>query len=158
DFHVTGVQTCALPIFADGEDGGYLQYVTGNNAWIDVASLYGGGPYGSTLQTWSKKSPGFRLENVRAPLRITVLKPYDMFTDWEWFHGLTDLHKAVDMILLMDGEHFLKKPAERLSVGEANVDWFDFWLNHREDPTAAKRPQYGRWENLRRQQPPRHAM
>lgn len=139
----------AAATIADGEDGGYLQYVTGNNAWVDASSLYGGGPYGNAFLTWFKRSPGFNLENVHAPLRITILKPNLMLVDWEWFHGLTELHKPVDMILLRDGEHFLKKPAERLSVGEANVDWFDFWLNDHEDASPLKKAQYARWESLR---------
>jgi hypothetical protein len=29
------------------------------------------------------------------------------------------------------------------------VDWFDFWLNGREDPDLKKAEQYERWRKLR---------
>ncbi len=122
----------------EGEDGGYLQYITDFNEYVDAPSLYGGPPFGPYLNTWMKLSPGFNLQRVRAPLLITVLNPRFVLDDWEWFQGLRDLRKPVQMLML-DGEaheeHLLETPRDRALSAGATTDWFDFWLNGHEDPT-----------------------
>jgi hypothetical protein len=141
---------------AEGEDGGYLQYITRNNSYVDPVSMYGGGPYGENLSNWLKESPGFNLTNVKAPLRITVLNPHRLLTDWEWFSGLSELKKPVDVVMFKDGDHVLQKPYERLNIGEGNVDWFDFWLQDKEDPDPSKQEQYKRWRAMREEFKKRH--
>jgi hypothetical protein len=42
--------------------------------------------------------------------------------------------------------------AQCLAAQQGAVDWFDFWLNGREDPDPAKAEQYERWRELRRLQ------
>jgi dipeptidyl aminopeptidase/acylaminoacyl peptidase len=52
------------------------------------------------------------------------------------------------------GEHHIKfQPAHRLAVYRRNLDWFDFWLNGREDPDPAKSAQYARWRALKAGRP-----
>jgi len=133
---------------AEGEDGGYLQYMTGFNWYIDTQSLYGGGPFGPHFQEWIERAPSFGLTRVEAPLRITTLNPRFLHMDWEWFDGLRMLGRPVELILLKDGEHTLQRPAELLVSELGNVDWFDFWLNGHEDAGASKADQYRRWEEL----------
>jgi hypothetical protein len=140
----------AVASVAEGEDGGYMQFITGMNYYVDANSLYGGGPFGPTLARWVERSPGFGLHRVQAPLRITVLNPRFVLAEWEWFAGLKHLQKPVELVMLRDGEHVLEKPSERLVSQEGNVDWFDFWLNGHEDPDSAKAPQYVRWRALRK--------
>jgi len=53
--------------------------------------------------------------------------------------------------MLEDGLHVLQKPWERMISQEGSVDWFAFWLQGYEDPDPAKREQYARWHQLRRQ-------
>jgi hypothetical protein len=138
---------------AEGDDGSYLQYITGQAGYsVYAPSLYGGGPFGQNLESWVSLSPGFNLEHVRTPLWINVLNPLSVLLDWEWFEGLRDLGKPVEMVML-DGraheEHQLQTPWDRLVSGEGNVDWFDFWLNGHEDPRSTKAAQYVRWRRLR---------
>jgi hypothetical protein len=47
--------------------------------------------------------------------------------------------------------HILVKPHERYISQQSAVDWYDFWLNGHEDPDPAKRDQYTRWRELRKQ-------
>jgi dipeptidyl aminopeptidase/acylaminoacyl peptidase len=138
----------SVAALGEGEDGGYFQYLAGLNSFVDVATLYGGPPYGKNLSQWVDEAPGFNLDKVSAPLRIAVHSPRALLLDWEWFSGLSDLHKPVELIMLKDGNHFLEKPNEKLAVGEANLDWFDFWLNGHEDADKGKAEQYVRWEKL----------
>jgi hypothetical protein len=136
----------------EGEDGGYLQFMTNNNYFVDAYSLYGGRPFGKTLKTWIQMSPGFNLDKTHTPLRITTLSPEALMYDWEWFEGLTLLHRPVDMVMMRDGTHVLQKPWERVVSQQGNVDWFDFWLKGHEDPDPTKVEQYKRWRELRRLQ------
>lgn len=134
---------------SEGEDGGYLRYLTRSNTYVDADSLYGGPPFGDHLKGWMERAPGFNLHRVQTPLRITTLNPRFLLGDWEWFEGLTLLEKPVDLVMLEDGQHILQKPAERMVSQEGNVDWFDFWLNGHEDPDLGKAAQYARWRKLR---------
>jgi hypothetical protein len=53
------------------------------------------------------------------------------------------------MVVFLDGVHLLEKPLNRMVSQDGNVDWFDFWLNGREDQDTAKAEQYERWRKLR---------
>src|SRR5581483_985054 len=143
----------AAATVAEGGDGGYLQYITEKWGYIvDAPSLYGGGPFGPRLRTWVSLSPSFNLDHVSTPLWINVLNPRYVLLDWEWFEGLRDLGKPVEMVTL-DGrsreEHLLQTPWDRLISEGGNVDWFDFWLNGHEDRDPSKAAQYVRWRDLR---------
>jgi dipeptidyl aminopeptidase/acylaminoacyl peptidase len=147
-YALTHTELFAAAAIAEGEDGGYLQYVLGLNDYVNIDSLYGGPPYGANLKNWVAKAPGFNLDRVKAPLRIAVLQPQLLLLNWDWFSGLLDLGKPVDMVMFETGDHYLEKPNEKLSIGETNVDWFDFWLNGHEDSDLTKTAQYARWEKL----------
>ncbi|HKV80551.1 MAG TPA: hypothetical protein VJP02_20540 [Candidatus Sulfotelmatobacter sp.] len=141
--------TFAAASVTEGEDGGYLQFMTNENKFVDAYSMYGGRPFGKILTEWIRLSPGFNLHKTSTPLRITTLSPENLMLDWEWFQGLTLLSRPVDMVLIQDGTHVLQKPWDRIVSQQGNVDWFDFWLNGREDPDSSKREQYKRWRELR---------
>lgn len=139
----------AAAAVAEGEDGSYLSFMTNNNVFIDSQSLYGGPPFGANLANWLARSPSFNLNKVTAPLRILSLSPFFILGDWEWFAGLSRLGKPTELVMLRDGDHFLQRPEERYVAEEGNVDWFDFWLNGRENGGSEKRDQYARWKALR---------
>lgn len=44
------------------------------------------------------------------------------------------------------------QPQHKLAVAERTIDWFNFWLNDKEDSASEKTDQYQRWRALRRQQ------
>lgn len=74
--------------------------------------------------------------------------------EWELFSRLRALGKPVELAFVPDLEgatHGLQNPRQLLASQQAAVDWFDFWLNDREDPDAAKQSQYVRWRRLREQ-------
>jgi hypothetical protein len=137
----------------EGGDGGYVEFLLDVPNSVDDESLYGGEPFGGNLKTWRRLAPSFNLDRVRAPLLITVLHHRSVLLDWEWFQGLRDLAKPVEMLML-DGrgrdDHLLQEPWDRETSAGGNVDWFDFWLNGHEDPNPSKAAQYARWRGLRR--------
>jgi len=137
---------------AEGEDGGYLQFITANNWYVNSDLLEGGDPFGSNLAKWLELAPGFNLDKVHTPFRITALRPRYLLGDWEWFAGLSRLRKPVEMILLRDADHILQRPWERIVSQQGSVDWFSFWLNGEEDADPTKAGQYKRWRELRKLQ------
>jgi len=133
----------------DGLDGGYFQYISYPQAMQTIEALNGAPPFGSGFQSWLKRSPGFSIDSVRTPLRIVALNPGSLLGEWEWFAALTRLGKRVEMVAIRDGTHELQRPWDRIVSQEQNVDWFDFWLNEKEDQDAAKVEQYARWRKMR---------
>jgi hypothetical protein len=139
---------------SDGIDMGYFIYAAmANRGYPDneMDQIMGAVPSGPGLPPWMKEAPGFQVSNIssRIPVRIVASYPLDVLVEWEWFAMMKRLRKPVDMVVFLDGVHVLEKPLNRLISQGGNADWFDFWLNGREDPDPAKREQYERWRKLR---------
>jgi hypothetical protein len=136
----------------EGGDASDLEYMLQFSNEISYRSLYDGPPFGPYLRSWVKLSPIFNIDHVRAPLLIGVTHNELALSEWEWLDGLRDLGRPVYMVVL-DGRsedlHMLQEPWNRRISTGTNVDWFDFWLNGREETNPNKRNQYATWERLR---------
>src|SRR5260370_18041883 len=113
-------------------------------------SMIGAAPFGEGLQQWLKRSPGFNLDKVTAPMLLVGEGPFSLLFMWEPYAGLRFLKKPVDLIMLNTDEHVLTNPAVRMASQGGSVDWFRFWLQDYEDPDPSKKAQYFRWRELRR--------
>jgi RNA polymerase sigma factor (sigma-70 family) len=135
---------------ADGADYSYMQYLleVGGNRKPDE-TINGGKPFGSGLQRWIERATGFRLYQVRTPVRIEAIGPLSILEEWEIYSSLQGQEKPVDLVYFPRGEHTLERPLERLASEQGNVDWFRFWLENYEDPNSEKKEQYERWSHLR---------
>jgi hypothetical protein len=141
----------------DGVNFGYLQYMTmadlsGNHIAHEAVGVNGAPPVGEGLQQWFKRSPGFNMEKVTAPLQVVALGRRDVLFMWEPYAALRYLNRPVDLIVLNSDEHVLSNPNARLASQGGTVDWFRFWLQEYEDPDPAKTEQYKRWRELRKLQ------
>jgi dipeptidyl aminopeptidase/acylaminoacyl peptidase len=140
----------------DGVMEDYPQYINsegGENRLANEANLIvGAPPFGEGLQQWLKRSPGFNLTKVTAPLLVVGEGPRSLLFMWEPYAGLHFLHKPVDLVMLNTAEHVLTNPAVRLVSQGGSVDWFRFWLKGEEDPDPSKADQYVRWRELRKLQ------
>lgn len=134
---------------ADGIDGGYFQYRAYPSS-VDESLLIGAPPVGRGLSLWLRNSPGFNLDKVDAAVRIETYGPGSVLEGWEWFQGLSELGKPVDLIYLPDARHTLVKPWERMVSQQGNVDWFCFWLKNEASSDATNQEQNARWQALRR--------
>jgi hypothetical protein len=81
---------------------------------------------------------------------------FGVFLKWETFNRLRYLNKPVEFYVMPDaeayGSHNTQNPAQVLALMSRSIDWFDFWLNGREDASPAKAAQYVSWRRLRDQQ------
>jgi dipeptidyl aminopeptidase/acylaminoacyl peptidase len=137
----------AAATLTDGIDAGYFQAIAFGAG--ESASLNGGPPFGASLSHWLRNSPAFNLDKVSTPVRLEALGPVAVLESWEWFSGLSQLKKPVDLIYLPYAPHLLIKPWERMVSQQGSVDWFTFWLNGQEDQDPAKAKQYARWREWR---------
>lgn len=142
----------------DGQMISYLQYML-TVGYFDSTiphqfdAVIGAQPFGDGLQQWLKRSPGFNLDKVNAPLLVVGEGSSSaLFFMWEPYAGLRSLHKPVDLVMLNTDEHVLTTPAARMASQGGSVDWFRFWLKDEEDPDPAKAEQYKRWRELRKLQ------
>jgi dipeptidyl aminopeptidase/acylaminoacyl peptidase len=113
-------------------------------------TVIGASPFGENLRQWLKRSPGFNLDKITAPLLVVAGESrITLLTMWDVYAGLRYLHKPTDLIQLNTDEHVLTNPAVRLASQGGSVDWFRFWLKDEQDPDPGKAQQYARWQKLR---------
>ncbi len=140
----------------DGVMADYFQYMiaAGMKNGEVFTTLYdsyiGARPFGEGLRQWLKRSPGFNLDKVTAPLLVVGEGPWSLLTMWKPYAGLHLLHKPTEVVMLNTHEHVLTNPAVRMASQGGSVDWFRFWLQDYEDPDLAKKEQYSRWRELRK--------
>src|SRR6266481_8165174 len=126
EIFTTGSLHVKAASITDGVMANYLQYMT----WVeedvarDAESLIGAKPFGEGLQQWLKRSPGFNLDKVTAPLLVVAAGPVGLLSMWEPYAGLRSLRKPVDLIMLNTNEHVLSNPAVRIASQGGSVDWF----------------------------------
>jgi dipeptidyl aminopeptidase/acylaminoacyl peptidase len=123
-------------------------------------ALYGGPPYGVTLQNWLHYSLSFNFEKVHTPLLLEVMgygvsyrnintPPLILATYFEELTGLSRLHRPVELYYYPNEQHQPDHPQARLASLQRNLDWYRFWLQGYERPNPDDPDQYKRWEHLR---------
>jgi dipeptidyl aminopeptidase/acylaminoacyl peptidase len=140
---------------ADGVDYSYMQYHLFSSPGMAAAfeKTNDGKPVGvEGLKKWLMLAPGFRLDEVRTPLRIEGHGEGSPLNEWEIYSSLQLQGKPVDLVYIPDGLHILQKPLERMASQQGNVDWFRFWLQDYQDPDPQKKQQYQRWNSLKQMQ------
>jgi len=123
-------------------------------------AMYGGPPYGDTLQNWEKYSISFNLPKIHTPLLMEVMgyghaydndntPPSNLVLKSEVFAGLGRLGSPVEMYYYPLEDHQPSHPQARLASLQRNLDWYRFWLRGYERSNPEDPDQYKRWEHLR---------
>jgi hypothetical protein len=90
-------------------------------------------------------------ESVRAPLLIQA-SDAEFLPETMTYAELRRFGKPVELYSF-PGEHHVKmEPIHRYSIYRRNVQWFEFWLQGREDDVPVDPQQYTRWRQLRSEQ------
>jgi len=143
----------AAAVVANGSVGSLIDYYGAIMGDVDEdkwTGFYAGAqPYGEGLDKWIANSPAFRTDRIRAPVLIAAANPGELLGVWGLYAPLHQQGKPVELQYIRSGQHNLVKPLQILAHQELIVDWFEFWLNGRKDPSAAKLDQYRRWEEFR---------
>lgn len=151
-----GSLSIAAASITDGLMLTYTQYILtegllDNGVASGSDAVIGAQPFGSGLQQWLARSPGFNLHKIKTPLLVVGEGAESVMQMWEPYAGLRYLGKPVDLIMLNTQEHILTNPQVKLASQGGTVDWFRFWLKGEEDRSPEKAEQYRRWLALRAQ-------
>jgi hypothetical protein len=144
----------AAAIAGDNYDPSYFQSALGN--WRNLDTVWNGGPaFGASLQEWIAHAPGFNAEHMHAPLLMIGQSGgiLQIIGEWEIYSRLRHLQKPVQMYMMPQADkhpaHNMQNPRQIIAVQQKAIDWLDFWLTGREDPSPEKREQYTRWRAFR---------
>jgi dipeptidyl aminopeptidase/acylaminoacyl peptidase len=125
----------------------------------DFDAMYGGPPYGRSLEAWKQYSISFNLDKIHTPLLMENMGygalddfqgeiPSNLAPSFEVFVGLSRLDRPVDFYYYPLEEHAPNRPRARLASLMRNLDWYRFWLLGEERLDAKK--QNTLWEQLRK--------
>ncbi|MDF0546583.1 Atxe2 family lasso peptide isopeptidase [Sphingobium sp. H39-3-25] len=104
-------------------------------------------PSASDPAFWRTSSLAANADRISCPILMQVSDDEYLNSLRAWYQ-LRGLGRATEMFVFPGERHVKWQPAHRLAIYERNLDWFDFWLNGREDPSPDKRDQYLRWHRL----------
>jgi dipeptidyl aminopeptidase/acylaminoacyl peptidase len=131
-----------------------------SRATDSLDAVYGGPPYGDTLQNWMKFSISFNADKIHTPLLMEAMGngvseeiiggiPTNLGVRYEIVTALNRLHRPVELYYYPNDDHQPEHPRARLASLQRNVDWYRFWLQGYERPNPEDSDQYRRWEELR---------
>ena len=149
----------------DNFQGSIVEYYAWHNRAVSSAlkTMYGGPPYGKSLQNWLDYSISFNLDKINTPLLMEVngygekdnipnRPPDNLAVKEELFVGLNELNKPVELYYYPNEQHQVDHPVARIASLQRNVDWFRFWLQDYRRPAPEDPEQYARWELMRSEQ------
>lgn len=115
--------------------------------WLEKA-FCGSMPWGPSQSEWIRRNPYYHLDNLDSAVLISTNtgEPSDW---WDIYAGLRRLNKAAEYQIFRSLQHPPKDAKNALLGQRLVVDWYDFWLNDKEDTNPAKSAQYESWRQLR---------
>ena len=97
---------------------------------------------------WHQFSIRANLDRISSPILFQVADS-EWLSSLETVEALREAYKPFEMYVFPNEYHEKWQPRHRLAIYQRNVDWFNFWLQNRQDADPAKAPQYARWAALR---------
>ena len=141
-------------IFQVAADGGPsardpLFYYLSFNTWHKkFAAMLGGWPEGEAAPNWKELSPALNTDKLTAPL-LTQTADSGYLPGMQFYTAMNERAKPFELFIYPGEEHITMQPTHRFSKYQRNLDWFNFWLQDKEDPNPEKQDQYIRWRGMR---------
>lgn len=102
----------------------------------------------TSAERWRELAPALNAERIKAPLLVNSADSEVLASLMLW-NSLKELDKPVELFIYPDESHIKSKPKHRYEIYERNVDWFNFWLQNKENPDPTRQKQYERWRAMR---------
>lgn len=105
-------------------------------------------PIDAAADFWRESSLAANADRISVPILLQL-------SDDEYLNGLKSWYqyrarrRPFEMYVFPGERHIKWQPVHRLAIYERNLDWFDFWLNGRENPEHTDPGQYERWRKLK---------
>jgi len=124
-------------------------YYMADNIWRQIFKQWSldGLPEGGAAAKWQELSPALNAARVKAPLLLHVANASYIFS-LQLHTSMRELDKPVEMIIFAGEGHVKNQPKHRYEIYQRNLDWFNFWLQGKEDTASEKRQQYMRWRSM----------
>lgn len=98
---------------------------------------------------WSQIDLADHVGTIEAPILFHFAASESVFGPPRLIRRLDDAGLPYEAFIFKDEYHTKVQPAHIQAIYDRNLDWFRFWLQDYEDPSAAKKDQYVRWRQLR---------
>ncbi len=129
--NVTMTQSAMFRAASSG-DGGYLEPSAYPRMIPSYSAIYGGTPYGSSLENYLQFAPSLRADKARGAVLQQMATPLGGAI--EFYRALRaagvptqiDLFPGRDQVT--DESHIFSLPSNRSLAMRENVAWFEFWL------------------------------
>ncbi|HKZ77008.1 MAG TPA: prolyl oligopeptidase family serine peptidase [Pyrinomonadaceae bacterium] len=144
-------------LFSASSSGDGSLFSTGTywNAGIEIQKMYdgvlGGGPFGHRYKNWQQISPMLNADRVRIPILLETTEPGGLLGEIQFHTAIEKQGGKSELVIYRNAIHEFNNghPKQSFYSMQLNLDWFNFWLQGREDPDPAKREQYVRWRAMR---------
>jgi dipeptidyl aminopeptidase/acylaminoacyl peptidase len=107
-------------------------------------------PEGDGMKLWRGIDLAENVETIEAPIMMN-LSESELVGMVRLIRHMDDAGKPYDAYVFRDETHMKWQPAHLHAIVQRNLDWFNFWLQGREDADPAKAEQYERWRKLKQQ-------
>ncbi len=125
-------------------------WMSGSLTWPQIyKNIFGGPPWGSTLQNYLGFSPFFQIDKITAPILMEFALGSGI-GGMEMYVPLRCAGVPAEFVFYQGEEHNFVKPKARIASMKRKVDWFNFWLLGKQDPDPDKKMQYERWSQMRK--------
>lgn len=111
-------------------------------------NLFGGSPFDpAAYPNYLKFSVSARAKDVAGPL-LQQFTGYSAHSALELDQLLREYDVPTELVAYPLEAHLFYDPRHRASAMTRNLDWFDYWLQGRRDPSPDKADQYSRWDDM----------
>lgn len=97
---------------------------------------------------WAHYSTLLNAANIRSPWLVQAADQ-ELVRAVPIFNRMDELGKAFEMWAYPDEMHIKNHPRNQSIAQARYLDWFNFWLQGKEDPNPVKQEQYQRWRAMR---------
>ncbi len=125
-------------------------YYLADDVWRRIFKQWSleGWPEGRAAARWQELSPALNAARIKAPLLLQVADD-SYIVSLQLYASMKALGRPVEMMVFANEGHIKNQPKHRYEIYQRNLDWFNFWLQGKEEPDPEKREQYARWQKLR---------
>jgi dipeptidyl aminopeptidase/acylaminoacyl peptidase len=125
-----------------------LYWLAGTKEFRDFNnSIFGGSPF-EAKTNWESLSPSLNTEKISVPF-LQQFSSLSAHAGLELYSALREKNIPTDLVIYPDESHIFFQPKHRAAAMRLNLDWFDYWLQGKEDPAPEKQEQYARWRKMR---------
>lgn len=149
-------KAAALGEGGDYNPGEYSAF--GMAHWPKIfVNIYGGPLSEKTAPAYLQFAPVIRADHFDAPLLMEFSGKGGYF-GLEMYVPLRVLGKPAELVTYDDEPHNFVSPRARFASMARKIDWFNYWMLDKEDADLAKREQYARWHELRKERDAKRTM